>query len=587
MKKLLLISGILIGMFSNAQTPTYQWAKLTGTPDLKPTSTVVDSSGNVYSIGQFEGTIDFDPSTAVFNLTAGGKDGYVTKFDSSGNFVWAFKIGGFLDDYAKSINLDSTGNLIIGGNYKYTADFDPSAATFNLTSGFGFVYNSFILKITPSMEFVWVKHFTNWENQLMGLQIDASDNIIATGKFGSTVDFDPNAGTTNMVAPSNTDRAFYLVKLTSTGDLIWAKKYADEVGVGSEIIYDFKMDTQGNIYTIGSVNGSADFDPNTTNTLVNIANYSEVFVQKLDANANLIFVKKFGTQSVSRIIPKDLLIDSNGNIFIGGGWQFPTDFDPGTGTFILDPAVNTLANGNFILKLSNTGDFVWVKTPLSQVITNGNQLPGTTIYGGITMKNDEIYQTGRVKSGVYFGSIFVLTNAIVGDFDNNVYIAKLDNNGDYQWAINLQGSVSNNYTSDPEIIFREQLINVDSNNNIYIQGGVLNGDLIDFDPSNLTSEIGGFGNFLAKYNQQGLATNQNIFANPEIKIYPNPTTGNFNIAIDENLVGAKVSVYNVLGQKVKKFSLDGLNTNQNLDKGIYILEIEKDGNKTSKKLIVN
>ena len=73
----------------------------------------------------------------------------------------------------------------------------------------------------------------------------------------------------------------------------------------------------------------------------------------------------------------------------------------------------------------------------------------------------------------------------------------------------------------------------------------------------------------------------------EFKIYPNPSNGNFNIEIDENLMGAKTTVYNLLGQKIKDFSLKSSTTNQFLNKGIYLLEIEKDGNKTTKKLIVN
>ena len=72
-----------------------------------------------------------------------------------------------------------------------------------------------------------------------------------------------------------------------------------------------------------------------------------------------------------------------------------------------------------------------------------------------------------------------------------------------------------------------------------------------------------------------------------IVLFPNPSNGNFNIEIDENLMGAKTTVYNLLGQKIKDFDLKSITTNQTLNKGIYLLEIEKDGNKTSKKLIVN
>jgi len=75
--------------------------------------------------------------------------------------------------------------------------------------------------------------------------------------------------------------------------------------------------------------------------------------------------------------------------------------------------------------------------------------------------------------------------------------------------------------------------------------------------------------------------------NQSLRIYPNPSSGIFNIEIDENLVGAKATIYNLLGQKVKDFDLKSTTTNQSLNKGIYLLEIEKAGNKNTKKLIVN
>jgi len=87
-------------------------------------------------------------------------------------------------------------------------------------------------------------------------------------------------------------------------------------------------------------------------------------------------------------------------------------------------------------------------------------------------------------------------------------------------------------------------------------------------------------------NCPNLVTSSFDFENA-LSIYPNPTYGEFYIKINENLIGDKVTVYNILGQKVKDFTLDVLITNQNLDKGLYLLEIEKEGNKITKKLLVN
>jgi uncharacterized repeat protein (TIGR03803 family) len=89
-----------------------------------------------------------------------------------------------------------------------------------------------------------------------------------------------------------------------------------------------------------------------------------------------------------------------------------------------------------------------------------------------------------------------------------------------------------------------------------------------------------------KYQLSNLGTNSNVLKN-SFSIYPNPSNGIFNIEIDENSIGAKTSVYNLLGQKVKDFKLNSTTTNQTLNKGIYLLETEKYGNKITKKLIVN
>ena len=98
------------------------------------------------------------------------------------------------------------------------------------------------------------------------------------------------------------------------------------------------------------------------------------------------------------------------------------------------------------------------------------------------------------------------------------------------------------------------------------------------------------GNFplglLTEGGSAALSINENSFAN-HFKIYPNPSNGNFNIEVDDNIIGAKAIIYNILGQKIKDFVLTENVTSQNLNAGIYIVEINNGKIKVAKKLIVN
>jgi len=115
------------------------WAKgMGGTSDDLGIGIALDSSNNVYTVGAFQDTADFDPDTGIFNLTSAGLDDvFVSKLDSSGNFVWAKDMGGTGDDFGVGIALDSSGSVYTTGSFTDTADFDPGVGIANLT-GAGF-----------------------------------------------------------------------------------------------------------------------------------------------------------------------------------------------------------------------------------------------------------------------------------------------------------------------------------------------------------------------------------------------------------------------------------------------------------------
>ena len=202
----------------------FVWAKSMGGPSSLDYGNViaVNSSGNVYTTGIFQGTVDFDPGAGIANLiSAGDRDIFVSKLDSSGNFVWAKSMGGTVYDSGINIVVDSNSNVYTTGKFKGTADFDPGAGTANLTSAGG--SDIFVSKLDSSGNFVWAKSMggTAYDSGY-GIVVDSGGNVYTTGEYDGTADFDPGTGTAILTCSGESD--IFVSKLDSNGNFVWVKR---------------------------------------------------------------------------------------------------------------------------------------------------------------------------------------------------------------------------------------------------------------------------------------------------------------------------------------------------------------------------
>lgn len=95
----------------------------------------VDASDNVYLTGFFYSTADFDPSPATATISSLGQNEiFVAKYNSAGQYQYAFSVGNTGLDEGTSISVNSSGDFFIGGSFENTVDFNPSIAVTNLTS---------------------------------------------------------------------------------------------------------------------------------------------------------------------------------------------------------------------------------------------------------------------------------------------------------------------------------------------------------------------------------------------------------------------------------------------------------------------
>jgi len=477
MKKILLSACcITVAVLSSAQT-TFQWAKKMGGSSFdRGFAVTVDGAGNVYTTGYFNGTVDFDPGAATFNLTSAGVDDiFISKLDASGNFSWAKKIGGTSYEQGMSIAVDGSGNVYSTGYFQATADFDPGASTFNLTS----LGNTdiFILKLDASGNFLWAKQMGGTSSeQGKSLAIDGAGNIYTTGSFSGTVDFDPNAGTFNLTTPQSD---IFVSKLDASGNFVWAKQMGgNSVDNGSSIA----VDGSGNVYTTGSFIGTTDFDPGpgTYNlTYFGTGLYTDIFVSKLDASGNFVWAKQMGGAGTSDDYGASIAVDGSGNVYTTGRFYGTADFDPGAGIFNLNAAGLEI----FVSKLDALGNFVWAK-----------QLGGNSTGGGFSIALDpsgNVYTTGYFYGTADFDPGAGTYNLISAGA-SEVYVSKLNASGNFVWAVSMGGtSYDEGYA-----IYR------DSQGNIYTTGSFTG--TADFDPGAGTSNLvssGGIDIFVNKMSQ--------------------------------------------------------------------------------------
>ncbi len=326
------------------------WAKKMGgsaNDNAWSSSMACDASGNIYTCGRFYGTIDFDPGSGVYNLTASSfniDDIFITKLDSGGNFVWAEKIGGSGVDRGNFITVSPSGNIYLTGSFNDTVDFDPGTSTFMLNSAGN--YDAFIAKYNNTGNLIWA-------NNMGGAAVDAGSsiafdtmgNVYTAGQFAGTADFDPGSGTYYLSTTSSLVSAAFISKLDSNGNFMMARQLGGAAGTLYAYVASIWIGDSGNIYTTGSYQGTVDFDPGsgTFNKTSVGANRLNIFISKLDVSGNFVWVVALGGSSNGFSIRTD----KEGNVYVTGSFYGTIDFDPGPATYNLTASFNDI----FVLKL--------------------------------------------------------------------------------------------------------------------------------------------------------------------------------------------------------------------------------------------
>ncbi len=380
--------------------------------------------------------------------------GSVVYGQTTPQWLWAVRAGGTGNDYCFNISRDNAGNLYVTGKFLEVAQFGGTQIT---SSGGNDIY---VAKLDHNGNWLWaMRAGGTGTDQSSSISTDGSGNSYVTGYFNASADF----GGTTLTSSGGQDT--FIAKLDTNGNWLWAQR-AGGVSHDQGLCVEF---SEGYCYLTGDFSSTASFGGFSLFSAGSV----DSFIARLDANGNWLWVDQAGGTGSEE--GDCVSIDPAGNCYIGGYFQGTASFGPHTLT----------ANGHdvYIAKLDQECNWLWA--------TSGG---GAGIDGPWSISTDDSgYSnvTGPFQYTAVFGST---TLNCLGSQD--VFIARLDANGNWLWAKRAGGTaVSSNHTDSGTCIA------LDNNGNCLVTGHFYGADA-DFGSTVLTNR-GLYDLFVAKLDIDG------------------------------------------------------------------------------------
>jgi hypothetical protein len=399
--------------------PTLLWKKFDFTNWGADFSCIdIDQDNNVFISGAFTNFGNI-ATTGAYQVSYGGgnRDAFVAKLDSMGNFLWGTYYGGSGSDIGLDIKIDKLNNIVICGNTESSNLSVPSAYQSSFAGGI--FYDGFIAKFNSAGFLNWATYYGgNSYDEAKGIEIDAQNNIVATGMY---------------------NRVIFLAKFTPTGARLW------HVSLGNEFDFsnDVAVDRYDNIIIAGVTDATGGIASSGAHQQSFGGGESDGFIRKYNSNGVLIWGTYYGGNRGDNI--QKVICDNSDNIIAGGATLGIDNITSSNG--FRTSGVDGSPKG-FYVKFNSAGTRIW------------GTFYGTVDQGVFGLDSDSY-------NNYYFAGFSDGSNMVTPDpyynFNYGSYMAKFDSLGQRIWGTYL-------YTTDLQGREEAKDLVIDHNNNILITG---------------------------------------------------------------------------------------------------------------------
>jgi len=488
---------------------------------------------------------------------------------------WEKCYGGSSSDIANSINQTNDGGYIVAG-YSYSTDGDVSGNHGN--------DDYWIVKLNAIGDTLWTKTFGGSNDDIANSIIQTNDNGYIVAGYSSSIDGDVNG--------NHGGNDYWILKLDEIGDTLWTKSLG---GSSDDFAKSINQTSDGG-YIIAGYSYSIDGDVSENH------GNRDYWIIKLNEIGDTIWTKTFG--GTNHDIANSI-IQTNDSSYIIAGY---------TSSINGDVSENHGVNDYWIIKLNATGDTIWTKS-----------FGGTADDKAISI--DKTSNSGYIIGG-YSSSIDGDINGNHGDFD--YWIVKLNDTGDTLWTKSLGGSnydlaISIKQTNDGGYIISgySNSNDGDVNENMgesdyWILKLNAIGDTLwtktiggsNYDAANSIIQTNDGGYIIAGYSYSidgdvsgnhgvidywivklspDTLNSVSVINQKDFILYPNPSTGNIQITMNNEQIGSTIQIVNINGEIVKQFKIQNSEFKIDLSKqakGIYFVKLISESGVSTQKVVL-
>lgn len=315
---------------------SYNWTKTI--PSLLENQTIgyydffdinMDSSGNIFIVGSFHGTADFDTRNGEDIHTSSERALYISKYNLDSTYAWTKII--YNGIWHSRIAFDSSNNIYItgltGGNE--TIDFDPGPGTDLISNT-----EIFTTKLMVDGTYGWTETInhtpdTGGNGWFPNIAVDSENNVYISGTFKYKLDFDPLSSSDDIPDAGGDGETLFITKYNNNGTYGWTRVIQRLRRDSFISLTKLAVDSRNNVYVTSGFSGKYDFNPPSGNI---IYKSGQVFITGYSKSGNYLGTKTTSaTYAGGRANANNIVIDKNNNLYVSGEFSNKIDFNPYSG----------------------------------------------------------------------------------------------------------------------------------------------------------------------------------------------------------------------------------------------------------------